>query len=157
MNFMHNRTKKIYFLIMRSQKEAIEFARKFNWTKKDAERAFTKANLNIKEADEQTLLISLVEFAGLELLERQRLQAAQKGQVTKKVKYIKEIEIDFAEKVNEYEKTLHQERSVFVNLIKTIYQFAKPLGFQDPWIEALLAKYNEYQNDKLSNPNNEAL
>ena len=141
---------------MRSKKEAIEFAIKFNWTAKDAERAFTKANIDIKEADEQMLLMSLVKFAGSELLERQRLQAAQKGQVTKKVKYIKEIEIDFADKVNEYEKTIHKERSLFISLIKTIYQFAKPLGFEDPWIEALLAKYNEYQNDQSSDQNDQA-
>lgn len=131
---------------MRSKKEAIEFAKQFNWTGKDAERAF--ADIDLKEADEQALLIALVKFAGTELLERQRLQAAQKGQVTKKVKYIKEIEIDFANKVDEYEQTLHKERSIFVNLITTIYKFAKPLGFEDPWIEALLAKYNEYQNDE---------
>ena len=141
---------------MHSKKEAIEFAQKFNWTKTDAERAFMQANIDIKNADEQMLLMALVKFAGPELLQRQYLQAAQKGQVTKKVKYIKKIEIDFADKVNEYEQTLHKERSSFINFIKTIYQFAKPLGFEDPWIEALLAKYNEYQNDQSSDQNDQA-
>lgn len=141
---------------MHSKKEAIEFAKKFNWTAKDAERAFTQADMDIQEADEQMLLMALVKFAGPELRQRQYLQAAQKGQVTKKVKYIKEIEIDFADKVNEYEQTIHKERSLFINLIKTIYQFAKPLGFEDPWIEALLSKYNEYQNEQSSDPNEQA-
>jgi hypothetical protein len=128
---------------MTTKQKAIEFAKQYNWTKPDAERAFE--GLNFKEADEQKLLIALVEFAGSELLNRQRLQAAQKGQVTKKNKYIKEIEIDFAKQVKEYEDVLQKERSLFVGLIAQLYKVTKPLGFKDPWIEALLAKYDEYQ------------
>ena len=67
---------------MPTKKQALEFAKQFNWTAKDAERAF--AEINFKEADEQALLLALVQFAGPNLVERQRLQAAQKGQVTKK-------------------------------------------------------------------------
>lgn len=128
---------------MTTKQQAIEFAKQYNWTKPDAERAFE--GLNLKEADEQKLLIALVEFAGKELLNRQRLQAAQKGQVTKKTKYIKEIETDFANQIQEYENVLQKERSIFVSLIAGLYKITKPLGFKDPWIEALLAKYDEYQ------------
>lgn len=66
------------------------------------------------------------------------------------------IKFNWTAKDNEYEKTLQKERSLFISLIKTIYQFAKPLGFEDPWIEALLAKYNEYQNDQSSDQNDQA-
>jgi hypothetical protein len=127
-----------------TKKQAIEFATKFNWTAADAERAF--ADLNIQEADEQALLLALVKFAGPSLAERQRLQGAQKAQITKKVKYIKEIEIDFANKVNEYEEKLQQERSNFVNVIAGVYKFAKRFGLEDPWIEALLATYEKNQD-----------
>ncbi len=129
---------------MTTKKQAIEFATKFNWTAADAERAF--ADLNIQEADEQALLLALVKFAGPSLAERQRLQGAQKAQITKKVKYIKEIEIDFANKVNEYEEKLQQERSNFVNVIAGVYKFAKRFGLEDPWIEALLATYEKNQD-----------
>ena len=130
---------------MTTKKQAIEFAKKFNWTAEDAKRAF--ADLNIQSADEKALLIALVNFAGSELAERQRLQGAQKAQVTKKVKYIKEIETEFANKVSEYKDKLDQERSLFVKVIAGIYRFAKPFGLEDPWIEALIAQYKEHQED----------
>lgn len=129
---------------MTTKKQALEFAKQFNWTAKDAERAFT--NINFKEADEQNLLMALVEFAGPELAERQRLQGAQKAQVTKKVKYIKKIELEFAAQVDKCEEELRIERSTFVNLIARVYKLAKPFGIEDPWIEALLANYEEYQS-----------
>ncbi len=128
---------------MTTKTEAIAFAQEFKWTAKDAERAFVE--LKLKDADKQELLLALVRFAGPELLQRQYLQGAQKGQVTTKAKYIKKIELEFAETVGEYEEKLKQERSTFVNLIARLYQIAKRLGFEDPWIEALLSKYNEYQ------------
>ncbi len=125
--------------------EAITFAKKFNWTVADAERAFD--GLDFKKADEQDLLLALVNFAGPLLLERQRLQGAQKAQVTKKTNYIKKIETDFANKVSEYEETLEQQRSLLVGIIAGIYKFAKPFGLKDPWIEALLATYEEDKKD----------
>ena len=129
---------------MTTKKEAIEYAKQFKWTGADAERAF--ANLNLKEASEQDLLMALVIFAGSELLERQRLQAAQKGQVTKKNKYIKQIELDFASKIDKYEETLKKERSLFVNVIAKVYQVTQRFGFSDPWIETLLSQYSKYQD-----------
>jgi hypothetical protein len=125
--------------------EAITFAKKFNWTAADAERAFD--GLDFKEADEQALLLALVNFAGSQLYERQRQQAAQKGQVTKKTNYIKKIETDFANKVSEYEEALEQQRSIFVGIIAGIYKLAKPFGLKDPWIEALLTTYEEDKKD----------
>ena len=125
--------------------EAITFAQKFNWTAADAKKAFD--GLDFKKADEQTLLLALVKFAGPELYDRQRKQAAHKGLVTKKTNYIEKIETDFANKVSEYEETLEKERSLFVGIIAGIYKFAKPLGLKDPWIETLLATYEGDKKD----------
>lgn len=124
---------------MSTNHQAIDFAKKFNWTEADAKRAFE--GLNIKDADEKALLLALVNFAGPELLNRQRLQGAQKAQVTKKTNYIKQIETEFANKVSEYEEALEEQRSIFVSIIAGLYKLAKPFGLKDPWIETLLATY----------------
>ena len=129
---------------MPTKQKAVDFAKEFQWTAKDAERAF--ANLDLQNADKKALLQALVAFAGPELAERQRLQGAQKAQVTKKTKYIKEVETKFSEKIKEYEEVLKQERSTFVDLINGIYSLARRLGFKDPWIETLLSQYEDYQS-----------
>ncbi len=46
---------------MRKQ-DAIAFAKRFDWTVADAKRAFV--DLDIKEADEQSLLLAMANFAG---------------------------------------------------------------------------------------------
>ncbi len=130
---------------MTTNDQAIDFAKKFNWTAADAGRAFE--GLNIKDADEQTLLLALVNFAGPELLNRQRLQGAQKAQVTKKTNYIKKIETEFANTISEYEEALEEERSLFVGIIAGLYKLAKPFGLKDPWIETLLATYERDKKD----------
>lgn len=128
---------------MPNKKEAVDYAKHFGWTGADAERAF--ASINLKEADELALLTAMVDFAGPTLYERQRLQGAQKGLVTKKVKYIKEIELEFAQKVEQYEATLSKERSTFVRTVARLYQVAKRFGYSEPWIEMLIEQYEEYQ------------
>lgn len=131
---------------MVTKKEAIEFAKKSNWTAKDAERAY--ANISLKNATEQDLTDALLSFAGPELLERQRLQAAQKAQVTKKKNYIEKIEADFVSKIEESDRQVSELRSTFLPVIAKLYSFAKPLGLKDPWIEALLATYNNFVSDR---------
>jgi hypothetical protein len=128
-----------------TKKEAIEFAKKFGWTKADAERAF--ADVDLKQADDNTLLLALAAFAGPTLLERQRLQSAQKSQVTQKKNYIEKIETEFSAKVSEYEETLKTERSTFVAVIARVYAIAQQFGLRDPWIDTLLEQYEGYQND----------
>ena len=127
---------------MRKQ-DAIAFAKKFDWTAADAKRAFV--NLDIKEADEQSLLLAMANFAGKELLERQRLQAAQRGQVTRKKNEIKRIELEYAATIESHAKEIQEMRSTFIPVISSIYKFANNFGLKDPWIEALLANYEEYQ------------
>ncbi len=128
---------------MATQQDAIQYAKHFGWTGADAKRAF--ADIDLKDADELALLTAMVNFAGPTLYERQRLQGAQKGLVTKKETYIKQIELEFSEKVIDYEKQLSKERSSFVATIAKVYGVASRFGFKDPWVEMLLEQYNEYQ------------
>jgi hypothetical protein len=131
---------------MFTKQQAVEFAKQYQWTAKDAERAFD--TIDLKQADDRVLLTAMAAFAGKELINRQRLQAAQKGQVTKKTKYIKEIEQDFAQKISEYDENLKKERSLFVGIIANLYKFAKVFGMKDPWTETLLSQYEEYLSDE---------
>ncbi|MGB3299990.1 MAG: hypothetical protein WBA76_17130 [Phormidesmis sp.] len=126
-----------------TQQEAIQYAKHFGWTAADAKRAFIDINLN--DADELALLTAMVNFAGPTLYERQRLQGAQKGLVTKKEKYIKQIELEFSEKVSDYEEQLSRERSLFVPIIARLYDVARRFGFKDSWVEVLLEQYNNHQ------------
>lgn len=128
-----------------NKRDAIEFAKSFNWTEADAKRAFKEVDL--KEASEQILLVAMAQFAGSELLKRQRLQAAQKTQVTKNKNHIKKIELEFIEKVEEQEKEIAEMRSLFLPVIFNFYQFGKTFGLNDPWIEALMTTYDEYQEE----------
>lgn len=126
-----------------TQQDAIQYAQHFGWTGADAKRAFT--DIDLKNADELTLLTAMVNFAGHTLYERQRLQGAQKGLVTKKEKYIKQIELEFADKVSDYEEQLSAQRSLFVATIAKVYGVANRFGFTDSWIEMLLEQYDDYQ------------
>ena len=126
-----------------TQQDAIQYAKHFGWTGADAKRAF--AGIDVKNADELALLTAMVNFAGPTLFERQRLQGAQKGLVTKKDNYIKQIELEFAEKVSDYEEQLSAQRSLFVATIAKVYGVANRFGFKDSWIEMLLEQYDDYQ------------
>jgi aminoglycoside N3'-acetyltransferase len=126
-----------------TQQDAIQYAKHFGWTEADAKRAF--ASIDLKNADELALLTAMVNFAGPTLYKRQRLQGAQKGLVTKKENYIKQIELEFTEKINDYEEQLSTERSLFVATIARVYGVAKRFGFQDSWIEMLIEQYDDYQ------------
>lgn len=80
-----------------NKKEAIELLNNEGWTKADANRALYTIDFQTNsDVEEIIILRTASRFAGVELLNRQRLQAAQKGMVTKKNKeiqqYIVEIE-----------------------------------------------------------------
>ncbi|MGK7940467.1 MAG: hypothetical protein AB4062_10040 [Crocosphaera sp.] len=126
-----------------TKKEAIELAKKFNWTEADAKRAFS--DLDFQEADEQKLLIELAKFAGSELLNRQRLQAAQKAQVTRKKNEIKQIETEYQQHMEQSQQTIEEMQSLFLPVIGKLYSFSKQFGLQDPWIEAMLETYEQHQ------------
>jgi hypothetical protein len=132
---------------MFTKQQAIEFAKQYQWTAKDAERAFEP--IDLRQADDLMLLTAMAEFAGKELINRQRSQASYKGQVTTKNKHIKEIEIGFAQKIGDYEKEIHQQHSLFVQIIAKLYNISKAFGVKDPWVETLLSEYEEHMNDEI--------
>lgn len=74
-----------------TKKEAIAFLREQGWTKADAERALDDLDFSAN-LDRLSILQAASQFAGAELINRQRLQAAQKGQVTRKQKELAEKE-----------------------------------------------------------------
>ena len=68
-----------------NKKEAIALLNNEGWTKTDAQRALKLLDFKLNlEFDELTIRQAASKFAGVQLYERQRLQAAQKGMVTKK-------------------------------------------------------------------------
>ena len=58
---------------------------------------------------------------------------------------LKKIELEFAATIESHEKEIHQMRSSFIPVISSLYKFANKFGLKDPWIEALLATYEEHQ------------
>jgi hypothetical protein len=118
---------------------AIEYATERGWTGADANRAFEVLPLPI---DELTLLDIMVRFAGPVMNERQRLQSAQKGQVTKKLKYIQKIELEHADSIQKFKDEVDKERSQWLGLIRIMYGIASKLGMKDPMIEHILKTYD---------------
>jgi hypothetical protein len=136
---------------MVTKKRAIDFAVKLGWTQEDAKRAYEPiwVNLNlVADDDEFTLALALANYAGKVLYDRQRKQAAQKAQVTKKANEIERIKTAHTTKVKQYEEDLNLERSKFVGIISRIYKFAQKFGLRDDWIDALLISYNDYLQDE---------
>lgn len=76
-----------------NKSKAIELLRKENWTKADAERALANVDFST-DPDELAIRRVTSLFSGSELLNRQRLQAAQKGLVTKKIKEIQQYQTE---------------------------------------------------------------
>ena len=58
---------------------------------------------------------------------------------------MEQIELEFAEKVSDYEEQLSAQRSLFVTAIAQVYGVANRFGFKDSWIEMLLEQYDDYQ------------
>lgn len=125
--------------------QASEYGAKLGWTKADAKRAVD--NLQFP-TDEIAILNALVRFAGPELLERQRKQAAQKALVTKKAKIVKDLSEQFEQMVDDYEAQIKDDRSAFVTLLKTLYGIAQRFGYHDNWIDSLLVTYAHYTDTK---------
>lgn len=73
------------------KQEAIELLNQEGWTQADAKRALESVNFKTNtDINELIVLRAASQFAGAELLNRQRLQAAQKGIVTRRNREIQE-------------------------------------------------------------------
>lgn len=120
-----------------NKKEAIDSAHKEGWTKADAERALQELDFS-QDISERQIWIALSKFAGSELLKRQRLQAAQKSQVTKKDNQIKTIESNHAATIDNFEKKVQKERNEWRQMLNQVYSFANKFGFRDAMIEKII-------------------
>ena len=130
------------------KKQYTEIACQYGWTKKDAERAFdaiTSTCPDIALDSDLNVLATLAYFAGPELKQRQALQAAQKGLVTRRNNQIEKMDQDYRKQLQELEEVAENERSVLIPIISRIYRVAKRVGFNDPWVEALLDTYDDYK------------
>lgn len=116
------------------KQEAINWAAGRGWTKADAKRAFDLEGVTFPQSQE-SVLVALVEFAGPELKKRQGLQAAQKGQVTKKKNEIVGMAHQHQSEIAEHEQKLEAERSFWRGLLATCYEAARKIGFRDESIE----------------------
>jgi hypothetical protein len=118
---------------------AIAYATQMGWKAVDAERAFAGLKAPVNEL---ICLNAMVRFAGPELASRQNLQAAQKGQVTKKTAYIQRKELEHAESIRKFQEEVREERSQWLGLIRVIYSIASKFGWKDPMIEHILKTYD---------------
>ena len=119
--------------------ESISLLENKGLTKADAVRALAVVDFSTNP-DEITILRAVCDFACSELSNRQRLQAAQKGMVTKKNKEIEKKDKEYAAKINQFEDDLRQERSYWKDMLGKVYSFANQFGLKDPMIEYLLQK-----------------
>lgn len=127
--------------------EFISLAQEFGWTKADAIRALSQSIPDREIDSELDALRILAQFSGSELAERQRLQGAQKGQVTKHKNLIQKIQDEHRQQLQVLEADVEKQRSTFVPIIAKLYGLLRPFGLQDPWVEALLESYKDYLVD----------
>ncbi|MDZ7963622.1 MAG: hypothetical protein RM368_01390 [Nostoc sp. DedSLP03] len=107
-----------------NKSQAIKLLESEAWTKADAMRALEVIDFSTNP-DEITIRRAISRFAGSELIKRQRLQAVQKGLVTKKTKEIELKEQEYAAKIDQFNKYLKQEREKYEVEIQTLSQTNK--------------------------------
>lgn len=141
-----------------NKSEAAQLLVEAGWTKADAMRALEGVDFR-QNPDEFVILRAALVFAGPELSNRQRLQAAQKGMVTKKVKEIEHksqvaVQLQSQVKVLASEKDeltaantqLKQDNKALKNLIdqiklKIALDVKSLLRYEDSEIRKALAKW----------------
>ena len=102
-----------------NKSQAINLLKDEGWTEADAKRALAEIDFNTNP-DELTIRRSISSFAGSELINRQRLQAAQKGMVTKKTKEIERKDEEYFIKINQYEESLKRAKEKYESEIQTL-------------------------------------
>ncbi len=103
-----------------NKSQAIKLLEVEGWTKADAIRALEVIDFNANP-DEILIRRSVSMFAGSELNKRQRLQAAQKGMVTKRNKEIELKDIEYNAQINQLEKEQKQEREKLEAKIQSLF------------------------------------
>jgi chromosome segregation ATPase len=102
-----------------NKSQAIKLLKDEGWTEADAKRALEVIDFN-NNPDELTIRRTISSFAGPELFKRQRLQAAQKGMVTKKTKEIERKDEEYVIKINQYEESLKRAKEKYESEIQTL-------------------------------------
>ncbi|MBD2460089.1 hypothetical protein H6G89_03430 [Oscillatoria sp. FACHB-1407] len=131
--------------------DAIRLLEQEGWTRADAIRALEGVDFN-QSPDELTIRRVVSLFAGPELIKRQRLQAAQKGMVTKKTKEIegKEQQVIMLasekQELVEVNDQLKKDNKALKNLIdqiklKIAIDVKNLLRYEDSEIRRALAKW----------------
>ncbi len=120
-----------------NRKDYIDFAHRLGWTKKDAERAYGRTKDSAPETEVEVLR-TLALFAGRELAERQRLQAAQKGQATRNRNAREQLEVKVVDMAETYETQLEEERSFWRGALARVYRQLQKRGITIDFIEELL-------------------
>lgn len=99
--------------------QAIKLLKDEGWTEADAKRALAGIDFDTNP-NELTIRRTISTFAGSELINRQRLQAAQKGMVTKKTKEIERKDEEYVIKINQYEESLKLAKEKYESEIQAM-------------------------------------
>lgn len=131
--------------------KAIKLLESEGWTKADAIRALEVINFN-DSPDELTIRRAISIFAGSELIKRQRLQAVQKGMVTKRAKEIEQKNKEHAAKIKQLELAQKQEKEIIESKIESLCSDNQTLGSK---LQNLVSQKNELLevNDQLKKDN----
>ncbi|BAY10753.1 hypothetical protein [Calothrix sp. NIES-2098] len=134
-----------------NKSQAIKLLQNEGWTQADAIRALEVINFNTNP-DEITIRRAISSFAGSELINRQRLQAAQKGMVTKKNKEIEKNKQEYAAKIDQLNNYQKQEREKYEAEIQRLSDQNKSLDLQ---LNTIKSQKNELiqVNDQLKKDN----
>ncbi|MBD2515994.1 hypothetical protein H6G93_13405 [Nostoc sp. FACHB-973] len=109
-----------------NKSQSIKLLESEGWTKADAMRALEVIDFSTNP-DEITIRRAISAFAGSELIKRQRLQAAQKGLVTKKSNEIEKNNQEYAVKIEQLNKYQKQENQKYEGEIEKLSDTNKVL------------------------------
>ncbi|RCJ25688.1 hypothetical protein A6S26_15210 [Nostoc sp. ATCC 43529] len=129
-----------------NKSQSIKLLENEGWTKADAMRALEVIDFSTNP-DEITIRRAISPFAGSELIKRQRLQAAQKGLVTKKSNEIEKNNQEYAAKIEQLKKYQKQENEKYETEIQNLSDTNKVLEIKLKGINA--------QNSELIHANEE--
>lgn len=134
-----------------NKSQAIQLLESEGWTQADAKRALELINFNTNP-DEITIRRAISSFAGSELINRQRLQAAQKGMVTKKNKEIERNNHEYTAKIDQLNRFYKQEKEKYEAEIQGLSDKNK---FLENQLQAINSQHNEVIkiNDQLKKDN----
>ncbi|AUS99737.1 hypothetical protein CLI64_04660 [Nostoc sp. CENA543] len=112
-----------------NKSQAINLLENEGWTKADAMRALEVIDFK-SNPDEITIRRATSRFAGTELINRQRLQASQKGMVTKKNKEIERTHQEYTAKINGLNQSYQKEQEKYATQIQHLSNTNKVLETQ---------------------------